>query len=77
VDTRLRLESGAGPLARLSFQFTDRAALERQMLIARPVGGCGARRQFIDQVQPFVYPGPSSPSCGIHRAHQSAHRSWW
>ncbi|RPH34445.1 hypothetical protein EHM92_07825, partial [bacterium] len=63
VDTRLRPESGAGPLARSLRSFLvyyeSRGELwERQMLIkARAVGGDAALgRQFIDQLQPFVYP---------------------
>jgi glutamate-ammonia-ligase adenylyltransferase len=63
VDTRLRPESGAGPLARSLHSFLlyyeSRGEIwERQMLIkARPVGGDAALgRQFIDQLQPFVYP---------------------
>jgi glutamate-ammonia-ligase adenylyltransferase len=63
VDTRLRPESGAGPLARSvqSFltHYESRGELwERQMLIkARPVAGdvefgC----EFLRQLEPFVYP---------------------
>lgn len=63
VDTRLRPESGAGPLARsLSsylFYYESRGELwERQMLIkARSVGGDREfGRTFIESLWPFVYP---------------------
>ncbi len=63
VDTRLRPESGAGPLAR-SMQsyllyYESRGELwERQMLIkARPVAGDIAfGEEFLRQLEPFVYP---------------------
>jgi glutamate-ammonia-ligase adenylyltransferase len=63
VDTRLRPESGAGPLtrslARYLMYYESRGELwERQMLIkARFVAG-DARlgEEFIKQLQPFVYP---------------------
>ena len=63
VDTRLRPESGAGPLARslnsYLFYYESRGELwERQMLIkARPVGGDLAfGYEFIRRLDPFVYP---------------------
>jgi len=63
VDTRLRPESGAGPLARSlgSFMvyYESRGELwERQMLIkARPVAGDpDLGREFVRQLEPFVYP---------------------
>lgn len=63
VDTRLRPESGAGPLARslvsyLTYYETRGELWERQMLIkARPVAGdVELGRQFIEKLVPFVYP---------------------
>jgi glutamate-ammonia-ligase adenylyltransferase len=63
VDTRLRPESGAGPLARsvqsYLLYYESRGELwERQMLIkARLVGGDGAFGQrFLQQLTPFIYP---------------------
>ena len=66
VDTRLRPESGAGPLAMaagtmLTYYESRGELWERQMLIkARPVAGAmefGER--FIGQLEPFVYPRTS------------------
>ncbi|MDH3251587.1 MAG: DUF294 nucleotidyltransferase-like domain-containing protein [Ignavibacteria bacterium] len=63
VDTRLRPESGAGPLARslasYVLYYESRGEMwERQMLIkARPVAGDEQLgNEFIRQLQPFVYP---------------------
>ena len=63
VDTRLRPESGAGPLARslrsYLIHYEARGELwERQMLIkARPVAGdISLGEEFIAQLQPFIYP---------------------
>ena len=63
VDTRLRPESGAGPLARslasCLLYYESRGELwERQMLVkGRPVGGSlEFGRTFLDQLQPFIYP---------------------
>jgi len=63
VDTRLRPESGAGPLARslgsYLMYYESRGELwERQMLIkARSVAGdAGLGGEFIRQLEPFVYP---------------------
>ena len=63
VDTRLRPESGAGPLARsvqsYLLYYESRGELwERQMLIkARPVGGDIAfGERFLQQLTPFIYP---------------------
>jgi glutamate-ammonia-ligase adenylyltransferase len=63
VDTRLRPESGAGPLARsvagyLTYYESRGELWERQMLIkARPVGGDRPfGKEFLRQLEPFVYP---------------------
>ena len=63
VDTRLRPESGAGPLARslasYLLYYESRGELwERQMLIkARPVAGdTSFGEEFIHRLEPFVYP---------------------
>jgi len=63
VDTRLRPESGAGPLARslksYLLYYESRGELwERQMLIkARPIAGNDEFGQdFLTQLMPFVYP---------------------
>jgi glutamate-ammonia-ligase adenylyltransferase len=63
VDTRLRPESGAGPLARSLnsslLYYESRGELwERQMLIkARPVGGdINFGFEFLRQLEPFVFP---------------------
>ena len=63
VDTRLRPESGAGPLARslksYLLYYESRGELwERQMLIkARPVAGDEEfGGEFLGQLEPFVYP---------------------
>ena len=63
VDTRLRPESGAGPLARSLYgyltYYESRGELwERQMLIkARAVAGDRLLgEEFVRQVQPFIYP---------------------
>ncbi len=63
VDTRLRPESGAGPLARsvrsfLTYYESRGELWERQMLIkARPVAGdVDFGRKFLQQLEPFVYP---------------------
>ena len=63
VDTRLRPESGAGPLARslgsfLTYYESRGELWERQMLIkARPVAGDIAfGDEFLAALQPFVYP---------------------
>jgi glutamate-ammonia-ligase adenylyltransferase len=84
VDTRLRPESGAGPLARslasYVLYYESRGELwERQMLIkARAVAG---NRQlgnlFIRQLKPFVYPGTffSHPAESIARIKARIERS--
>ncbi len=63
VDTRLRPESGAGPLARsvrshLMYYESRGELWERQMLIkARPVAGdLGFGKKFLQQLEPFVFP---------------------
>lgn len=63
VDTRLRPESGAGPLARslrsYLLYYESRGELwERQMLIkARPVAGNAEfGSNFLQQLAPFIYP---------------------
>ncbi len=63
VDTRLRPESGAGPLTRslasyLLYYETRGELWERQMLIkARPIAGDEQLgRDFVRALQPFVYP---------------------
>lgn len=63
VDTRLRPESGAGPLARTAqsylLYYESRGEMwERQMLIkARPIAGdIEFGEKFIAQLEPFVYP---------------------
>ncbi|MEW6509968.1 MAG: hypothetical protein AB1428_03300 [Bacteroidota bacterium] len=63
VDTRLRPESGAGPLARsltgyLTYYESRGELWERQMLIkARPVAGDRSLgREYIARLEPFVYP---------------------
>ncbi|MGH9429816.1 MAG: hypothetical protein ACRD2L_26320, partial [Terriglobia bacterium] len=63
VDTRLRPESGAGPLARsvrsfLTYYESRGELWERQMLIkARPVAGdVEFGNEFLRQLEPFVYP---------------------
>ena len=63
VDTRLRPESGAGPLARslqsyLSYYESRGELWERQMLIkARFVGGTRKLgEKFVQELRPFVYP---------------------
>ena len=63
VDTRLRPESGAGPLARslssfLTYYESRGELWERQMLIkARPVAGdIEFGKKFLKQLEPFVYP---------------------
>ena len=63
VDTRLRPESGAGPLARalqsyLAYYESRGELWERQMLIkARPVAGDRSLGEaFLAMIDPFVYP---------------------
>jgi len=63
VDTRLRPESGAGPLARSAqsymLYYESRGELwERQMLLkARPVAGdLTFGKKILHQLEPFVYP---------------------
>jgi len=63
VDTRLRPESGAGPLSRslqsyLNYYESRGELWERQMLIkARVVGGTKELgEKFIQELRPFVYP---------------------
>ena len=76
VDTRLRPESGAGPLARslsgyLEYYESRGELWERQMLIkARPVAGDREfGRRAIEAFQPFVYPRTflESPSASAAR----------
>ena len=76
VDVRLRPEAGAGPLVRSMESYTayyeSRGEMwERQMLIkARPVAGDKALgREFLKNLEPFVYPRSfmTSPAASVAR----------